>query len=77
VIGKLKSVASRSGAPYGDSLVHSGQEGLALPEITVQSTDAQVADMQKALGPARQQVQQSRHALAEDAIRVIRLAENA
>lgn len=57
--------------------VHSGKEGLALPEITVQSTDAQVADMQRALGLARQQVQQSRHALAEDAIRVIRLAENA
>jgi len=57
--------------------VHSGKEGLALPEITVQSTDAQVADMQKALGPARQQVQQSRNMLAEDAIRVIRLAENA
>jgi len=57
--------------------VHSGQEGLALPEITVQSTDAQIADMQKALGSARQQVQQRRNALAEDAIRVIRFAENA
>jgi len=57
--------------------VHSGAEGLALPEITVQSTDAQVVDMHRALGSARQQVQQSRHALAEDAIRVIRLAENA
>ncbi len=57
--------------------VHPGTEGLALPEIGAHSTDAQVADMQKALGSARQQVQQSRHALAEDAIRVIRLAENA
>jgi len=55
--------------------VHSGKEGLALPEITVQSTDAQVSDMQKALGSARQQVHQSRDMLAEDAIQVIRFAE--
>ena len=56
--------------------LHSGKEGLALPEIGAHSTDAQVADMQKALVSARQQVQKSRNALAEDTIRVIRLAEN-
>ncbi|MCB2169933.1 MAG: hypothetical protein KQI78_19910 [Deltaproteobacteria bacterium] len=69
-----------SGKQIGSTIrrqpVHPGQEGLALPEINAQSTDAQVADMQKALGPARQQVRQSRNMLAEDAIRVIRLAEN-
>lgn len=57
--------------------VHSGKEGLSLPEIGTHSTDAQVADMHRALGSARQQVQQSRNALAEDAIRVIRFAEDA
>ncbi len=56
--------------------VHSGKDGLALPEIDAHSTDAQVADMQKALGSARQQVQKRRSMLAEDAIRVIRFAEN-
>ena len=55
--------------------VHAGAEGLGLPEITVQSTDEQVRDMQKTLGSARQQVKTRRNQLAEDAIGVIRFAE--
>lgn len=55
--------------------VHVGSEGLNLPEITEQSTDDQVLQMQKALGSARQQIQERRSGLAEDAIRIIRFAE--
>lgn len=55
--------------------VHVGQEGLALPEITAQSTDDQVLQMQKALGSARQQIQNRRNGLAEDAAHIIRFAE--
>ena len=77
----LKRVIMVPGKKIGSTIrrqpVHSGREGLALPEITPQSTDAQVADMQKELGSARQQVQQRRNMLREDAIRVIRIAENA
>jgi hypothetical protein len=55
--------------------VHTGKNGLALPEISDQSTDQQVMDMQKALGAARQRVRLRRNELAEDAIQVIRFAE--
>jgi len=55
--------------------MHVGKSGLALPEISVQSTDEQVLDMQKALGSARQQVNIRRNQLAEDAIKVIHFAE--
>ena len=55
--------------------VHAGRDGLGLPYITIHSSDEQVAAMQKALGQARQTIQQRRSQLAEDAGRVIRSVE--
>lgn len=55
--------------------VHTGKEGLSLPELSVHATDEQISGMQKALGSARQIIQQRRAELAEDAFQVIRTAE--
>jgi len=51
---------------------HTGKDGLALPEISLQATDEQIAGLKKALGSARQQIQQQRSEFAQDAIQVIR-----
>ena len=51
---------------------HTGNGGLALPELSLQATDEQVAGLKKALGSARQQIKQRRSEFAQDAIQVIR-----
>jgi archaellum component FlaC len=55
--------------------VHTGQEGLALPDLSVDSSDQQVAAMREALSEARHTIKERRSQLAEDAIRVIQSAE--
>jgi hypothetical protein len=55
--------------------VHTGRDGLGLPDISADSSDEQVAAMQKALSQARQTIQQRRSQLAEDAGRVIQSIE--
>ena len=55
--------------------VHTGPEGLALPEITQESTDDQIAGLQKALGQARRVLRQRRAGFSEDATRMIRSVE--
>lgn len=68
-----------SGQRLGKSLrrqpVHAGPEGLALPEISTESSDEQIAGLQKALGQARRTIKHRRIGLAEDASQVIRSAE--
>ena len=46
--------------------VHAGNEGLALPEISIESTDEQVKGLHQALGQARSVIKQRRSELAED-----------
>jgi archaellum component FlaC len=65
----------KTGATIRQQPVHTGREGLALPEISVASTDEEVQRMQAALGEARLEIQQRRGELAKDASRVIRSAE--
>ena len=65
----------RTGQTIRRQPVHTGGEGLGLPEISINSSDEQVVAMHKALGAARQTIQQRRGQLAEDAERVIRAAE--
>jgi hypothetical protein len=51
---------------------HTGEDGLALPEISLEASDEQIAGLKKALGSARQQIKQRRAEFAQDAIQVIR-----
>jgi hypothetical protein len=55
--------------------MHTGKEGLNLPEITPQATDEHVFELKNALGSARQQVKRGRSEFAEDAIQVIKSVE--
>ena len=55
--------------------VHTGPEGLALPEISQESTNEQIAGLQKALGQARRVLSQRRAGFSEDATRIIRSGE--
>lgn len=55
--------------------VHTGEEGLALPEISPDASEEQIAGLQKALGRARRVLKQRRHELTKDATQVIRSAE--
>jgi archaellum component FlaC len=65
------------GGPIRRQPVHTGQEGLNLPEISTESTDQDVARFHQALGKARGLLRQRRAALTEDATQVIRFAERA
>lgn len=85
IIGRSPSGSSRdweieiAGSKIGQTIrhqpVHTGKEGLALPEISVHATDEQVSGLHKALGSARLQINKRRNELAEDAIQVIRSVE--
>jgi archaellum component FlaC len=63
------------GNPIRRQPVHTGYEGLDLPEISAESNDEEVARFHQALGKARGLVKQRRAALADDATRMIRSAE--
>lgn len=60
------------GAAIRRQPVHTGSDGLSLPEVSPQMSDEQVAGLQKALGQAKLRIKDRRSQLAEDAIQVIR-----
>ena len=71
----MKSGGQKTGQTIRRHQIHTGAEGLQLPNLSVNSSDEQVAAMRKALGEARQTIQKHRSQLAGDAANVIRSAE--
>jgi len=57
--------------------VHSGAEGLNLPELAPEASDGEIAQLGSELGRARQALITRRAALAEDTLRVIRHIQKA
>lgn len=55
--------------------VHTGEQGLNLPELPPDASDKAIADMQVTLGNARKMVNDRRGQLADDIIKVIRQAD--
>ncbi len=65
----------RIGSAIHRQPVHTGREGLAIPEISVDATDDQIAGLKEALGSARKLVNQRRRALSDNAIQIIQSVE--
>ena len=85
IIGRPETDASNDGEneisfqKMGRSIkpqpVHTGKAGLNLPNITTDSTDEQIAGLQKALSQARHVIRQRREGLTKDATQAIRTAQ--
>lgn len=72
---EIEIAGNKTGHAIRHQPMHSGRDGLSLPEISPQATDDQIRGLRDGLQSARQQIQQSRADLAEDAIQMIRSVE--